>query len=213
MLERFTWFKQSAFRWEGDDLTVYIDPVGVTGDVPADVIFITHPHWDHFDREELERIRKHGTKIVAPVEVAGKLSGDVTAVGPGDTLEVAGIKIQVVPAYNIHRDRLDAHPKANHWVGYVLELGGSTYYHAGDTDDLPELGDVRADVAFLPIDGRFTMTAQEAGGLAKAIEPGVAVPMHYGFVVGTPKDAERFRKASAPVRVEVLTPEHPFEKR
>jgi len=211
MLERFTWFKQAAFRWQGDGLTVYIDPWGVTGDVPADVIFITHAHFDHFQPEEIEAIRREGTRIVAPADVAKELSGDVTPVGPGDSLEVAGVSVQVVPAYNVKEERLEMHPKANRWVGYVIELGGETYYHAGDTDHAPELDEVRTDVAFLPIGGTYTMDAPEAGGLARSIGPQVAVPMHYGFVVGSPGDAEVFRREADPVRVEVLTPEHAFE--
>ncbi len=121
------------------------------------------------------------------------------------------MKAQAVPAYNIVEERLEAHPKANGWVGYLLQLGDHTYFHAGDTDHLPELEDLDAGVAFLPIGGTFTMDPREAGALAKAISPQIAVPMHYGFVVGRAADAERFRAEAAPVTVEFLTPEHPFE--
>lgn len=212
MLERFTWFKQSGFLWRGDGVSVYIDPWSVPGDVPADVIFITHAHFDHFSTEDIEKVRTGGTRIVAPRDVANELSGDVSPVAPGDSLEVAGIRVEAVPAYNVVEDRLDYHPRANNWVGYILELAGGVYYHAGDTDHAPELSEVRADVAFLPIGGTYTMTAREAGGLARAISPQVAVPMHFGFVVGTPADAETFRKEAEPVKVEVLTPAIPFEK-
>lgn len=213
MLERFTWFKQAAFRWEGDGLTVYIDPWGIRDDdPPADVVFITHAHFDHFSQEDLERVRKEGTRFLAPHDVARELSGEITPVAPGDSLEVGGIRVQVVPAYNVVEERLEFHPKANRWVGYVLELGGATYYHAGDTDHAPELSEVRADVAFLPIGGTYTMDPVEAGGLARAISPQLAVPMHYGFVVGSPSDADRFREAADPVKVEALTPVHPFER-
>ncbi len=213
MLERFTWFKQAAFRWEGDGLTVYIDPWGIRDDdPPADVVFITHAHFDHFSQEDLERVRKEGTRFLAPHDVARELSGEVMPVAPGDSLEVRGIRVQVVPAYNVVEERLEFHPKANRWVGYVLGLGGATYYHAGDTDHAPELSEVRADVAFLPIGGTYTMDPVEAGGLARAISPQLAVPMHYGFVVGSPSDADRFREAADPVKVEALTPVHPFER-
>jgi len=212
MLERFTWFKQSAFRWQGDGLTVYIDPWGVTGDAPADLVLITHAHSDHLQPEEIERLTISSTKLVAPADVAAELSGDVTQVAPGDSLEVAGVRVQAVPAYNVAEERLEMHPRGNNWVGYVLELGGSTFYHAGDTDHVPELETVKTDVAFLPIGGTYTMDAHEAGGLARAIGPELAVPMHYGFVVGSPADAETFRAAAAPVKVEVLTPEQPFER-
>lgn len=211
MLERFTWFKQSAYRWDGDGVTVYIDPWGVPDGSPeADAIFITHAHDDHFQPEEIQRLQGSGTRIVAPRDVASELSGDVQAVAPGDTVEAAGIKAEAVPAYNIAEDRLDMHPKVNGWVGYVLQLEDTTYYHAGDTDHLTELETVAAQVAFVPIGGTFTMDASEAAGLVRAISPQLAVPMHYGFVVGTPADAERFRKDADPVKVETLTPETPF---
>jgi L-ascorbate metabolism protein UlaG (beta-lactamase superfamily) len=212
MLEGFTWFKQSAYLWRGEGLAVYIDPWEVTTDDPADVIFITHAHFDHFQPEEIEKLRTPKTRILAPTNVASELPGNVTPVRPGDSLEAAGIKVQVVPAYNIKEGRLEMHPKANAWVGYVLELGSNSYYHAGDTDHLPELAGIRTDVAFLPSGGTYTMDAAEAGGLAKAIGPQVAVPMHYGFVVGQSSDAELFARESDPVKVQTLTPVHAFER-
>ena len=151
--------------------------------------------------------------IVAPADVAKELSGNVKPVKPGDRLDVAGVKIEAVPAYNIDPARLEAHPKRNNWVGYVLQLGANTYYHAGDTDHLPELDRIRSDVAFLPIgDGGYVMTVDEAAGMAKALKPKIAVPMHYGFYpgVGVPADGERFKKAASPVEVKVFAPIHPF---
>ncbi|MGH2662012.1 MAG: MBL fold metallo-hydrolase [Actinomycetota bacterium] len=214
MLERFTWYKQSGYRWSGDGLTLYIDPWDVTDPQPADVVFITHAHDDHYSKADLEKVRKDGTVFVAPGDVAKELSGDVKAVKPGDSVDVAGVKAQVVPAYNIVEGRQENHPKRNNWVGFVLELEGRSYYHAGDTDHLPELEQLAADVALLPIGGAgFTMDAEEAAGLAKAMSPQIAVPMHYGgFFPGTApsSDGAVFRKAAQPVRVELLTPEVPF---
>jgi L-ascorbate metabolism protein UlaG (beta-lactamase superfamily) len=214
MLERFTWFRQSAFRWSDGERTIYIDPWGTEEDAPpADLILITHAHFDHFQPEEIARLRTGETKLVAPADVAAELTGDVTAVAPGESHEVAGVRFTTVPAYNVVEGRLDAHPKANRWVGYVFELGDNTYYHAGDTDHAPELDDVKTDVAFLPIGGDpYTMSAEEAAGLVTSIGPQVAVPMHFGFVVGSPSDGERFARAAAPVRVEILDPTNPFEQ-
>jgi L-ascorbate metabolism protein UlaG (beta-lactamase superfamily) len=212
MLERFTWFRQAAFRWVGDGHTVYIDPWGTPPDAaPADLILITHAHFDHFQPEEIERLSTPSTKVAAPYDVARELGGDVTPVAPGESHEVAGVRFTTVPAYNVREEALQFHPKANRWVGYVVELEGRAFYHAGDTDHAPELDEIRTDVAFVPVGGHYTMDVKEAGGLVRAIAPGLAVPMHYGFVVGSPSDGERFREAAAPVPVELMTPTDPFE--
>ena len=214
MLERFTWYKQSAYKWKGDGITVYIDPWGVTKsqDEPADVIFITHAHFDHFQPEEIDKVRKASTQIVAPHDIARELGGNVKAVKPGESLEVAGIKVETVVAYNTHPERLQNHPKSNGWVGYIIKLGDHRYYHAGDTDPAPELEQIKTDVAFVPIGGTYTMGPSEAAGFIKKMRPQLAVPMHYGFVVGTVGDADTFTKEAAPVKVQMLKPVHAFEK-
>jgi L-ascorbate metabolism protein UlaG (beta-lactamase superfamily) len=213
VLEDFTWFRQSAMRYSSGGLTVYIDPWGTTeDDPPADLILVTHAHSDHLQPDEIERLTASETRLVAPRDVAKELSGDVTAVGPGESHEIAGVRFETVPAYNVAEERLDMHPKSNDWVGYVLELGGRRYYHAGDTDALPELESLETDVAMVPIGGTYTMDHREAAGLVKAMRPQVAVPMHYGFVVGSPSDGERFKKEADPVRVEMLEPTNPFEQ-
>jgi len=212
MLEHVTWFRQAAVRWQDAERTVYVDPWG-TGDdpPPADLILITHAHFDHFRPDEIEKLRCPETRLIAPLDVANELTGDVTPVRPGETYEVGGVRIATVPAYNTREEALDFHPKANRWVGYVLEIGGHTYYHAGDTDHIHELESVRADVAFVPIGGTYTMDVQEAAGFVKAINPGLAVPMHYGHVegVGVRGDAQRFAAAAAPIPVEILSPTVP----
>jgi L-ascorbate metabolism protein UlaG (beta-lactamase superfamily) len=214
MLDRFTWFRQSAFRWRDDERTIYIDPWGTPADAPpADVIFITHAHFDHFRPDEIERLSTAATHVVAPHDVAGELPGMVTPVAPGERHEVVGVRFETVPAYNVREEALDFHPRENRWVGYLLELDGTTYYHAGDTDHAPELSDVRADVAMLPVGGHFTMNVPEAAGLAKAIAPKLAVPMHFGFAVGSSGDGDRFAVEAAPVPVVVLEPRDPFERR
>jgi L-ascorbate metabolism protein UlaG (beta-lactamase superfamily) len=212
VLEAFTWYKQSAYRWTGEQVVVYIDPWGLVGDLPpADLVLLTHAHEDHYSPDDLALIRGKKTVYVAPAGLAKEIAG-ARAVRPGESFTAAGVAIDVMPAYNIKPERLDFHPKANNWVGYILRLGRRTYYHAGDTDHLPELERVRTDVAFLPIGGTYTMDPTEAAGLAKAMRPKLAVPMHYGFFpgVGVARDGERFKKAAAPVDVAVLKPVVPF---
>jgi L-ascorbate metabolism protein UlaG (beta-lactamase superfamily) len=212
MLTGFTWFVQSSYLWTDGELVVAIDPWRIDREVIADAIFITHAHFDHYSPEDIERLRGRDTTVVAPHDIARELRGNVTAVAPGDVVRVAGMRAEAVPAYNAVEARRDFHPRRNGWVGYLLDLNGATCYHAGDTDHVPELDAVRADVGFLPIGGAFTMGPEEAGGLARAIGPRVAVPMHYGFLVGSPSDAARFRAAAAPVAVAELEPVHPFER-
>jgi L-ascorbate metabolism protein UlaG (beta-lactamase superfamily) len=211
-LDGVTWFRQAAFRWQGDGPVVYVDPWGVGDGVPADVILITHAHHDHFQPHEIERLRTPTTKLVAPRDVADELTGDVTPIEPGQAVEASGHKIEAVPAYTTADERLDMHPKANGWVGYLFEFGGRSYYHAGDTDALTELESLDPDVAMVPIGGTYTMDWEEAAGFVKAMEPRMAVPMHYGFVVCSPSHAGRFKKAAAPVPVQVLEPTNPFEQ-
>ncbi len=209
MLERFTWFKQSAYCYRGDGVTIYIDPWGIPKEDVADVVFITHAHFDHYN-PDLEKVRGPKTRIVAPADVARELSGDVTPVKPGQKLHVGGVAVETVPAYNIHPQRLQMHPKSNQWVGYILSLAGHRYYHAGDTDHLPELEQVKTEVAFLPIGGTYTMDVPEAVALVRKMSPQLAVPMHYGYVVGTVDDANRFAKAAHPVQVQMLKPVEAF---
>jgi L-ascorbate metabolism protein UlaG (beta-lactamase superfamily) len=213
VLESITWFRQSALRWADGERTVYFDPWGTRPeDAAADLILLTHAHHDHFQPREIERLAASGARIAAPPDVAAELSGEVTPVAPGESHQLAGVRFTTVPAYNTREEALDFHPKAKGWVGYVVELGSVSYYHAGDTDRFPELDQVRADVAFLPVGGHFTMDTEAAGGLARTIAPRVAVPFHFGFIVGSSSDGERFREAAAPVAVEVLTPRDPFER-
>ena len=214
MLEHFTWYKQSAFRWKDERLVLYIDPWGLEGELPpADVVLITHAHGDHYSNDDIRKVKGPKTVFVAPADVAKELSGNVSAVKPGERVDAGGLRLETVPAYNIDPARLQAHPKVNNWVGYLIPLAGRTYYHAGDTDHLPELEKLKTDVAFLPIgDGGFVMTVDEAAALARAMKPKLAVPMHYGFYpgVGVEADGERFKKAAAGVDVTILKPVNAF---
>jgi L-ascorbate metabolism protein UlaG (beta-lactamase superfamily) len=215
MLDAFTWYKQAALKWQGKGLTVHIDPWGVPdGEDKADLLLITHAHFDHFSQEDIDRVVKEGTIIVAPHDVARDclVSGDIRAIKPGETIEAAGLQVHAVPAYNVRPERLEMHPRDNNWVGYVLDLGGTMTYLAGDTDHIAEMADIKTDVAFLPIGGTFTMDVQESVGATKDINPKIAVPYHFGFVVGSRSDGEDFVKAIAPIEGRVLDPVNPYEQ-
>jgi len=214
MLEKFTWYKQSAYKWKGEGITVYIDPWGLRPqEQPADVIFITHAHADHFEPEDIEKIRKSSTQFVAPRDVADKLKGNVKAIKPGESSDVAGIKFQTVPAYSTVEHRLQTHPKSNNWVGYILNLDGHRYWFSGDGDPNPDIEQVKTDVALICIGGDpYVMTPSEAAGVVKKIKPQLAVPNHYGYVVGVDSDGEKFAREAAPIKVEILKPVNAFER-
>lgn len=199
MVESITWLGHASFKIEGEK-RVYIDPWKLEDGEPADIILITHSHYDHLEPQDVARIQKEKTVIVATKDSAARLKGDVRVVKPGDRLMIDGVGIAVVPAYNIGKD---FHPKAKGWVGYVVTVGGSRIYHPGDTDLIPEMEQVKCDVALLPVGGTYTMTAEEAVEACKKIKPKVAIPMHWGDIVGSRADAQRFQRL-APCEVKIL---------
>jgi L-ascorbate metabolism protein UlaG (beta-lactamase superfamily) len=193
-IDNIHWYGQSAFRIEDGQKQIYIDPWKLpAGKSPkADVILITHAHFDHLSQDDIEQIKKDGTVFIAPKDVAAELSHTAKTVAPNQSLEVAGIKVTAIPAYNLKKN---FHPKGNNWVGYVLRLSsGQTIYHAGDTDFIPEMKSLKVDIALLPCGGTYTMNAKEAAEAANTFKPKIVIPMHYGDVVGGDSDAETFRK-------------------
>jgi L-ascorbate metabolism protein UlaG (beta-lactamase superfamily) len=188
------WYGQSAFRIEDGVKQIYIDPFKLPGGElkKADVIFITHSHFDHFSPDDIEKIKKNETLIFLPEDLATKLKGNITVVKPNASYSAGNIKIKTIPAYN---PKKQFHPKSNNWVGYIITLSnGLVVYHAGDTDVIPEMKKVKADIVFIPIGGTYTMTHSEAAEIINIIKPKITIPMHYGDVVGTDKDAEAFKK-------------------
>ena len=191
MLDKLHWLGHDTFRIDGPPV-VYIDPYQIAdGLPPADLILITHDHFDHLSPADVARIHRPATKVVAPKEVEGKLPGPIVVIAVGESKTVAGVTVKAVPAYNTDKSY---HPKKDGKVGYVFTVSGVTYYHAGDTDVIPEMTGMAPDVALLPVSGTYVMTADEAVKAAREIKPKFAVPMHYGSIVGSDADAKKFAK-------------------
>lgn len=174
-----------------NNLIIYIDPYKIPGDDKADIILITHDHYDHLSLQDIKKIQTEETVIVIPSQAVGGISGIIKKINPGDSIIIKGIKITAVPAYNTKKK---FHPKKKNYVGYIVKVNDITYYHSGDTDKIPEMKDLNVDVAFLPVGGTYTMDAEQAAKAVEDIKPKIAVPIHYGSVVGTKDDAEKFKE-------------------
>jgi L-ascorbate metabolism protein UlaG (beta-lactamase superfamily) len=206
MVENIHWLGHDSFRVEGTH-TVYFDPWQLAPDAPpADIVLVTHDHHDHFDMGDIRKIAGPGTVIVGPKVVTDQVGGfETLTVAPGDTVEVKSAKVTAVPAYNLTKFRspgVPYHPKEAGYVGYILDMDGRTIYHAGDTDEIPEMRGIEVDVALLPVSGTYVMTGGEAAEACTVIKADVAIPMHYGFEIGSEDDAQRMRRlCKIPVQV------------
>ena len=176
--------------------TIYIDPFKIDKNYnDADMIFITHNHYDHYSEEDIDKVKKEGTIIIVPEELLTKLlvkgynKNDIVTVEPNKQYIIQDTKFETVPAYNTNKK---FHPKENEWVGYIIEIKGIRYYIAGDTDITEENKKVKCDVALVPVGGTYTMDFKEAAHLINEIKPKIAVPIHYASIVGTEQDATDF---------------------
>ena len=181
---------------------IYIDPFKIDKNYnDADIVFITHDHYDHYSEEDIDKVINENTIIIIPEELLTKLlrkginKNAIITVEPNEKYMVQGIKIETIPAYNTNKT---FHPKENGWVGYIIEIKGVRYYIAGDTDITEENRRVKCDVAFVPVGGTYTTDFKEAAQLINEIQPKIAVPIHYGSVVGTKQDATDFIKLLNP---------------
>lgn len=198
MLENISWLGHSSIKISGGKI-IYIDPWKIKGEEKADVILISHSHSDHFSSPDVKKIQKEDTIIIASSDCAGRLSGNFRAVKPGDKIEIQGMMVEAVAAYNLNKD---FHPKSSNWVGFIVTVEDKIIYYAGDTDFIPEMKTVNADITIVPVGGVFTMNAEEAAQAVNTIKPQVAIPIHYGDIVGSIEDAMKFKNLCK-VQVEI----------
>ena len=208
MTDNITVFTQNSIRITDGNRRIYIDPFQMKGKPhDADYILITHDHYDHFSPEDIDKVAGKGTVLVVPEKMESKAKTvaayvrKVVTVTPGIHCDIEGLDVETVPAYNLMKP---FHPKSAEWVGYLLQVDGKRIYIAGDTDATKEAKAVRCDIALVPIGGTFTMDVKNAAELINTIRPEVAIPTHYGSIVGEITDGEAFaRLVKEPVRVEI----------
>lgn len=191
------WLGHASFKIISENgKVIYLDPFQLANKnyEKANLIFITHPHYDHCSIEDIKKIIKNDSLVICGSDVQSKLRkvGDninTKIIEPGINFDINGIKVKTVNAYNIGKS---FHPKNNYWLGYIIEINGIKIYHSGDTDIITEMNTIKADIVLLPVGGTYTMTSYEAVKLAELIKPNLAIPMHYGSIIGNINDAENF---------------------
>ena len=210
---KISWLGHDSFRISNGK-TIIIDPFKIRA-IPdkADILLVSHEHFDHLSLDDIKKVSSDKTTIVTILAVKKELSSmkvkEVKAVKPGDKVAFGDITIEVVPAYNLNKFREPGkpfHPKEDGKVGFILSIGGVRVYHAGDTDPIPEMRGFKTDVALLPVSGTYVMTPEEAAEATRMIKPKLAIPMHYGAIVGSENDAEKFKQLAA-CPVQILKPE------
>lgn len=201
------WLGHASFKIKTEGKIIYIDPYEVSDEEKADIILVTHEHYDHCSIKDITKLSKKNTSIIVTPDCLSKVSNiekaKLVSVEPNKEYEVDGLKIETIPAYNINKK---FHPKENGWVGYILNIEGKRIYHAGDTDFIPEMKNLRnIEIAMLPIGGTYTMDVKEAAEAANIIKPKVAIPMHYNKIQGTEANPEEFKQKVKPsIKVEIL---------
>jgi L-ascorbate metabolism protein UlaG (beta-lactamase superfamily) len=200
------WLGHSSLRIETSFGTMLVDPWKLDEGVKADFVLITHSHFDHLSVDDIKRALPTGKSVVAPPDCLTDLQQeyDCHPISPGMNVEFENFNVTATPAYN---PKKDFHPRNNNWVGYIIDADDTRIYVAGDTDLIPEMEKINADIVILPVGGTYTMDINEAAKAVKLIKPKIAIPIHYGDIVGKAEDGQKFARLLPEIRVEILTPE------
>jgi L-ascorbate metabolism protein UlaG (beta-lactamase superfamily) len=215
-------YKGIKIRWFGHDtfslasnIKILTDPYKILKTEKADLILISHNHFDHLSVDDLKKVTSKDTIIVAANECLGMLTGfpfkEKIGILPGEEKIVRGIKIKAIRAYNLDKINPETkkpfHPKEDDKIGFLIEINGVTIYHTGDSDLIPEMSDLNPDIVLMPVSGTYVMTAQEAAKAIERIKPKIVIPMHYGTLVGSEKDAHDLKQLVKSCEVQILTKE------
>ena len=211
---KMTWLGHDTFKISNGKI-LYIDPYDIKSEDRADLLLISHDHFDHLSMNDIKKVTSGNTSIVASTQCANAIknvgSKEIIIVKPGDNVNVQGIGIETVAAYNVNKINPDTkkpyHPKEHNNVGFVLTINDVRIYYAGDTDVIQEMGNIQTDIALLPVSGTYVMTAEEAAEAVRMIKPKIAIPMHYGAIVGSGKDAGKFKQLVRECDVKILNKE------
>jgi len=203
MIENIKWLGHSSVLIEKEEKFIYIDPWKIKREEKGDLILITHSHFDHCSPDDIEKVKKDETVIIGPSDTVAKVKGNTREIKPGEEIDLEWVKIKTVPSYNINKN---FHPKSNNWVGYIIQFPEQSIYIAGDTDFIPEMRGLEVDVAILPVGGTYTMNPEEAAEAVNNMKVKVAIPIHYGDIVGTRNDAEKFASSVKNAEVKILSP-------
>ena len=211
---KIKWLGHNSFSLTGN-IKIVTDPYKITTQEKADIILISHNHFDHLSVDDLKKVSTDNTTIVSAKECLDMLTGfsfkEKIGINPGEEKTVKGIKIRAIRAYNLDKINPETkkpfHPKEDNKIGFLISLNGITIYHTGDTDLIPDMSDLKPDIALIPVSGTYVMTSQEAAKAVEIIKPKIVIPMHYGTIVGSEKDAHDFKQLIKSCEVHILTKE------
>lgn len=208
ILNGIKWLGHASLLLNIDNKNIYIDPWKLKEEHPkADIILVTHSHFDHYSEEDINKIKKEDSILFSSEDVVNQTSlKNKKVIKPFEEVKIDNILIKGFPAYNINKD---FHPKKNNWLGFIIEKDGISVYIAGDTDVIEEMKKLKVNIAILPVGGTYTMTESEAAEIVNEIKPDIAIPIHWGDIVGSIENAKRFKELVKPdINVNIIQPLH-----